>query len=168
MMQYLQRQVPLNSKEITNLQNKINSLKPKDAGPASQSASMEKQEEILPPGWSKKRVGAASVFVSPDGEEVPTIQQLLTMESQKTKRKAEQSSKVDKKGQSESLEDHFQVCMFPDEKKLAELGGRYGKSVSDLKKWFLKRANEESKKRLKTSASASDPKQEKSNPSKPK
>jgi len=164
MMEHLETQVPLNSKEITNLQNKIDSLKPKDVKPASQSATVEKQDEILPPGWSKKRVGEASVFVSPDGEEVPTIQQLLTMESQKTKRKTE--PKVDKKGQPETLEDHFQVCMFPDEKKLAELGGRYGKSVADLKKWFLKRANEESKKRLKTSAS--DPKQEKNNPSKPK
>ena len=166
MMEHLETQFPVNSKEITNLQNKIDSLKPKDIKPASQSATIEKPEEILPAGWSKKRVGEASVFVSPDGEEVPTIQQMLTMESQKTKRKAEQSFKVDKKGQSETLEDHFQVCMFPDEKKLAELGGRYGKSVPELKKWFLKKANEESKKRLKTSAS--DPKQEKNNPSKAK
>ena len=166
MMKHLQSQVPGNSKEITILQNKINSLKPKDAELVSQSAALEKQEEILPAGWSKKRVGTASVFVSPEGEEVPTIQQLLTMESQKTKRKTEQSLKVEKKGPSETLEDQFQACMFPDENKLAELGSRHGKSVSDLKKWFLKRASDESKKRLKTSVS--DPKQEKNNPSKPK
>lgn len=155
MMEHLQSQVPVNSQEITNLQNKMDSLKPKDVKPASQSATTEKPEEILPPGWSRKRVGDTSVFVSPEGEEVPTIQQLLTMESRKSKRKVEQS-----------LEDHFQVCMLPDEKKLAELSVRYGKSVSDLKNWFLKRANEESKKRLKTSAS--EPKKEKNNPSKPK
>ena len=166
MMEHLETQVPLNSREITNLQNKIDSLKAKDVKPTSQSATVEKQEELLPPGWTKKRVGESSVFVSPDGEQVPTIQQLLSMESQKSKRKAETSLKVDKKGQSESLEDHFQVCMFPDEKMLEELKGRYGKSVPELKKWFLKRANDESKKRLKTSAS--DPKQEKNNPSKPK
>ena len=167
MMQHLQSQVPANSKEITNLQNKINSLnslKPKVAEAANQSAASENQEEILPPGWSKKRVGGGTVFVSPDGEEVPTIQQLLTIESQKTKRKIDQS----KKGQSETLEDHFQVCMFPDEEKLAEIGRRHGKSVSDLKKWFLKRASEESKKRLKSNAIASDPKQEKNHPTKPK
>lgn len=164
MMQYLQTQDPVSTKDITNLQNKIDSLKPKDANPASQSTPIEKQEEILPAGWSKKRVGETGVFVSPEGEEVPTIQQLLTMESQKTKKKVEQSSKVDKKGQSETLEDHFKVCMFPDEKKLEELGGRYGKSVSELKQWFLKKANDESKKRLKTT----DSKQEKTNSNKPK
>ena len=165
MMQHLESQVPVNSREITNLQNKIDSLKPKDMKPASQSEAIEKHEELLPPGWSKKRVGETSVFVSPDGEEVPTIKPQLAIESQKTKRKAEQSFKLDKK---ETLEDHFQEIMFPDDVKLAELGVRYGKSVSELKKWFLKRANEESKKRLKTSAGSSAPKQEKNNPSKPK
>ena len=52
------------------------------------------------------------------------------------------------------LEGHFQESVFPDDEKLGKIGEGIGKSVQEVKKWFLKRASEEGKKRMKRADSS--------------
>ena len=46
-------------------------------------------------------------------------------------------------------EEQFKLCMFPDVDKLAEIGKNVGKSIEEVKTWFLRRASEESRRRQK-------------------
>jgi len=92
-------------KDVKKLEDRIADLKAETA-PKSKSSSEKVKapameppppvEEFLPPGWVKKRIGNSAVYISPSGETVPTIQQVLT-EVELTKKKKELSDALDMK-----------------------------------------------------------------------
>ena len=142
MMKYLQSQVPINSKAITNLEKKINSLQSKSD---SKSVPPEAQnnEKTQSSGRSKNKVGEGrETKMSQSDGKVDQGDNKPREEKTETKAKSEESAK-------KSLEEQFKLCMFPDVDKLAEIGKNVGKSIEEVKTWFLRRASEESRRRQK-------------------
>ena len=150
-------------------------------------------EESLPGGWTKRKVGDSCVYISPAGTIVHTLQQMMASiekdkvaekeavaEEVKTgeKRKFEDVFKPNKKeklgsGQSSRkemsesqlkiLDEVFSSVIYPDSAKVKEISSETKLSQQDIKKWFVKKANEEAKKRLNNSG-GKDPKSHKDSP----
>jgi len=141
------------------------------------------EEEILPPGWSKKMIGQANVFVSPEGTIMHTIQQVLNaVESSKNeptemdqnkevvkptvgeKRKSEDLLVSNKKGRIESkkkndllsgdqikiLEEMHSKSLYPNSENIKSICDSTNLVESEVKKWFVRRAAEQSRSVLKS------------------
>jgi len=98
MLNMVQNNEDFDFKDVKNLEDKIASLKAKkrkkfdcevDAPMKTDIAASEiinefkrrefaqEGDEVLPAGWSKKKIGESKVYVSPEGDIVHTIQQVL-------------------------------------------------------------------------------------------
>jgi len=98
MLNMVQNNEGFDFKDVKNLEDKIASLKAKkrskfdceveapiqtdivaseDIKEFHRREFEQKAEEVLPAGWSKKKIGESKVYVSPDGDIVHTIQQVL-------------------------------------------------------------------------------------------
>jgi len=143
MMIHLKSQVPTNSKEIRNLETKMNSLQARSD--VRDVRETEKQTEILPSGSGKKMTGEGQEGISSKRkiEQVGNVQKKCKEERNEKKAQKEENIK--------KLEEHFQVSMIPGLDKIGEIRENVGMSESEVKNWFLSRVSEEGKKRLKTS-----------------
>ena len=236
MLTFMQSQGGFARKEIKKLEEKIVGLKPKRSHRSDENSiktktdsvaddvlnelkkkkeDMEKKEndeEILPTGWSKKRIGGSKVYVSPEGDIVHTIQQVISaietnkpvtkkdespmdikpsvaekrkfeelfalnkrgrLDSQKSKQldalKSEQNSDGLTERQIKILEESFSESLYPDNKQLEKICTATNLIEKEVKKWFVKKADEQARTQLK-SRSLNSPeidshKQEKNNPS---
>jgi len=153
-----------------------------------EKADMQSEGEILPAGWSKKWIGHANVFVSPDGNIVHTIQQVINaVEIDKStvavkqdskenvkptnaeKRKFEDFFAMNKKGRLDSppkvvkqksegfsaeqvkiLEEVHARSLYPDDQKIMNISQATSLTEREVKKWFVKKAAEQSRSLLKS------------------
>jgi len=134
MLSHLKSQNTTNTKEITNLENKIISLK-------SDSKPAEKKAPVITETGSS---GKGRAEEEEEVEKKSSKKQECQNEGKLNEPKANTDENVKK-----ILEGHFQESVFPDDEKLGKIGEGIGKSVQEVKKWFLKRASEEGKKRMK-------------------
>lgn len=138
------------------------------------------EDDILPHGWTKKMIGQSNVFVSPEGTILHTIQQVLsavenkqlvTQENRENlkpaiaeKRKSEDSFVVNKKGRTEVkqksntlsddqvriLEEMHAKSLYPDSDNIKPICDATNLVESEVKKWFVKKAADQSRSFLKS------------------
>ena len=147
----------------------------------------ETEDDILPPGWSKKMIGQSNVFVSPDGTIMHTIQQVLSavvnsnnesteLEKHEAlkptvaeKRKSEDIFEANKKGRVESkkkssmlsgdqikiLEEMYTKSVYPNSENIRFICNSTNLEESEVKKWFVKKAAEQSRSVIKSKSRTS-------------